>query len=58
MASATVVMRFRTYDVQLDPVCEAYARTILAWPDVQEWMVAAKLEPEARITELEFDAEF
>ena len=52
---APVVLRFRTYDVQLDPVCEAYAQTVLAWPEVQEWIAAAKQEPEARITELEFD---
>jgi glutathione S-transferase len=55
---APVVLRFRTYDVALDAPCEAYARTILGWPDVQEWIAAAKEEPEARITELEFDAEF
>jgi glutathione S-transferase len=55
---APVVMRFRTYDVKLDPVCEAYAQTILAWPDVQEWIAAARQEPEARISELEFDAKF
>jgi glutathione S-transferase len=55
---APVVMRFRTYDVQLDPVCEAYAQTILAWPDVQEWLAAAQQEPDARINELEFDTKF
>lgn len=55
---APVVLRCRTYDVALDAACEGYAKTILAWPDVQEWIAAAKDEPEARITELEFDAEF
>lgn len=55
---APVVLRCRTYDVALDAACEAYAKTILSWPDVQEWIAAAKEEPEARITELEFDAEF
>jgi len=55
---APVVTRFRSYDVALDAVCEGYARTIEAWPDFQEWVAAAKEEPEARITELEFDAEF
>jgi len=55
---APVVMRCRTYGVELDAVCEAYAETILAWPDVQSWIALAKEEPEARITELEFDAEF
>ncbi|WP_245903735.1 glutathione S-transferase [Humitalea rosea] len=55
---APVVMRFRSYGVSLDAPCEAYAQTILAWPDVQAWIEAARQEPEARITELEFDAEF
>ncbi|MDB5372840.1 MAG: Glutathione S-transferase [Belnapia sp.] len=55
---APVVLRCRTYDVPLDAACEDYAKTILGWPDVQEWIAAAKEEPEARITELEFDAEF
>ena len=55
---APVVTRFRTYDVALDPVCEAYARTILGWPDVAEWIEAGKREPEARITELDLEAEF
>ena len=53
-----VCSRFTTYDVKLDEVCEGYARTIEAWPDFREWVAAAKQEPEARITELEFDAEF
>lgn len=55
---APVVTRFRTYDVKLDEVCESYAQTIEAWPDFREWVEAAKHEPEPRITELEFDAEF
>ncbi|RVT91696.1 glutathione S-transferase [Rhodovarius crocodyli] len=55
---APVVTRFRSYDVKLDEVCEAYARTVESWPDFQEWVQAARAEPEARITELEFDAEF
>lgn len=55
---APVVTRFRTYDVKLAPACEAYARTVEGWADFQEWVAAAKQEPEARITELEFDAEF
>ena len=55
---APVVTRFRTYDVALDEACEAYARTILAWPDVAEWIKAAKREPEARIIELDLEAEF
>jgi len=55
---APVVTRCRTYDVKLDAPCEGYAKTIEAWPDFREWVAAAKQEPEARITELEFDAEF
>ena len=55
---APVVMRCRSYGVALDAPCEGFARTILAWPEVREWIEAARQEPEARITELEFDAEF
>ncbi len=55
---APVVLRGRSYDVALDDSCEAYARTILGWPEVEEWIAAARQEPEARITELEYDAEF
>ncbi|WP_235907710.1 glutathione S-transferase [Siccirubricoccus phaeus] len=55
---APVVCRFRTYDVALDPVCEAYAQTILAWAPVQEWIEAARREPEPAIAELDLDAEF
>ena len=52
---APVVTRFRTYDVKLDPVCERYAHTIMAWPDMKEWWAAAQHEPE-QIEEL--DVEF
>jgi glutathione S-transferase len=55
---APVVTRFRTYQVALDPACEAYARTILAWPAVREWAAAAEREPEQGIAELDLDAEF
>jgi glutathione S-transferase len=55
---APVVTRFRTYDVTLDATCEAYAQTILGWPDVAEWIEAGKREPEAHITELDLEAEF
>jgi glutathione S-transferase len=55
---APVVTRFRTYDVKLDAACEAYARAILAWPDVAEWIEAGKREPETHISELDLDAEF
>ncbi|MFZ4406160.1 MAG: glutathione S-transferase [Paracraurococcus sp.] len=55
---APVVMRFRTYDVKLDAACEAYAQTILGWPDVAEWIEAGRQEPEFHITELDLEAEF
>jgi glutathione S-transferase len=51
---APVVTRFRTYGVRLDPVCEAYCDTILAMPEMIEWIAAAKLEPED-IDELEVE---
>jgi glutathione S-transferase len=55
---APVVMRCRGYGVALDAVCEGYARVIEAWPGVQEWVRAARVEPEEQIMELELDAEF
>jgi len=52
---APVVTRFRTYDVKLDRACTNYCKTIMALPDVKEWIAAAKEEPDD-IDEL--DAEF
>jgi glutathione S-transferase len=43
---APVVTRFRTYDVKLDPQCAAYSESILALPEMQEWIAAATLEAE------------
>jgi glutathione S-transferase len=43
---APVVTRFRTYDVKLDPQCAAYSESILALPEMQEWITAATLEAE------------
>jgi len=43
---APVCTRFRTYDVELDPVCAAYRDAILAWPLVREWTEAALAEPD------------
>lgn len=38
-----VVMRFRTYDVKLDGVCQAYAEAVIAHPAVKGWLdLAAK----------------
>jgi len=52
---APVVTRFATYDVSLDPPCTAYSQNILALPAMQEWIAAAKAEPD----ELdELDVEF
>ena len=51
---APVVTRFATYDVKLDRVCTAYGERILVLPEMQEWLEAAKLEPED-IDELEVE---
>jgi glutathione S-transferase len=52
---APVCSRFATYDVALDPVSKEYCRTIMAMPLMQEWIAAAKVEPD----ELEeLDVEF
>jgi glutathione S-transferase len=52
---APVCTRFRTYDVQLDPVCAAYCERVLDWPALREWTAAALVEPD----ELEeLDVEF
>ena len=51
---APVVTRFLTYDVKLNPSCTAYCQTIMALPEMQEWVAAAKLEPE-EIDELDMD---
>jgi glutathione S-transferase len=52
---APVVTRFLTYDVKLDAQCSAYCTTIMALPHLQEWVAAAKSEPQ----ELEeLDVEF
>lgn len=52
---APVVTRFLTYDVPIDTVCVAYCKHIMALPAMQEWVAAAKKEPD-EIDEL--DAEF
>ena len=52
---APVVTRFMTYDVPLDKPCAANCKEILKLPAMQEWIAAAKAEPE-EIDEL--DAEF
>ncbi len=52
---APVVTRFLSYDVAVEPVCAAYCKRIMELPAMQEWVAAAKEEPE-EIDELE--AEF
>ena len=43
---APVVTRFLTYDVKLNKACAAYCQTIMAMPEMKEWVAAAQLEPE------------
>jgi glutathione S-transferase len=52
---APVCTRFKTYDVPLDPVSAKYSETILSWPLMQQWIEAAKSEPDEMD---ELDAEF
>ena len=42
---APVVTRFRTYKIDLEREAEAYCAAIMAMPEMQEWMVAARNEP-------------
>jgi glutathione S-transferase len=41
-----VVLRFKTYAVQLAPVARQYADTMLGLPALQDWVEAAKAETE------------
>ncbi|MCP6759763.1 MAG: glutathione S-transferase family protein [Fischerella sp. CENA71] len=43
---APVVLRFITYDVQLDHISKNYVQAILAIPALQEWITAGKAEQE------------
>ncbi|MBW4582909.1 MAG: glutathione S-transferase family protein [Tildeniella nuda ZEHNDER 1965/U140] len=43
---APVALRFVTYEVPLDDVCQQYVESILALPAMQEWLQAAKTEVE------------
>jgi glutathione S-transferase len=52
---APVVSRFLTYEVKLDADCSAYCRTIMAMPLMQQWVAAAKAEPD---DVAELDVEF
>jgi len=51
---APVVTRFLTYHVPLAPELAAYCRRIVALPEMQEWIAAARLEPDD-IDELDMD---
>jgi glutathione S-transferase len=51
---APVVTRFLTYDVKLNKPCILYCQTIMAMPELQEWIAQAKTEPE-EIEELDMD---
>ena len=52
---APVCARFTTYDVKLDKISAAYCKTIMSMPLMQEWIEAAKTEPD-EVEEL--DVEF
>ncbi|MBE9211595.1 glutathione S-transferase family protein [Plectonema cf. radiosum LEGE 06105] len=43
---APVVMRFVTYGVQVDNVCQDYMEAITALPAMQEWVKASEVEEE------------
>lgn len=44
---APVVLRFRTYEVELPPACRAYADQVLALPALKEWIRDAERETES-----------
>jgi len=41
---APVVIRFRGYGVELDPICRAYADAMLVLPAMQAWIAAGQAE--------------
>jgi glutathione S-transferase len=51
---APVVTRFLTYDVPLDAACKRYCETIMAMPEMLEWVAAAQAEPDD-IAELDME---
>jgi glutathione S-transferase len=51
---APVVTRFVTYDVKLEGRLMEYCRLVMEMPEMQEWIAAAKLEPDD-IEELEVE---
>jgi glutathione S-transferase len=52
---APVCSRFRTYHIKLDARCDDYCEAVMRLPAVEEWMEAARREPE-QLDEL--DVEF
>ncbi|WP_423192304.1 glutathione S-transferase family protein [Cupriavidus sp. H18C2] len=51
---APVVTRFVTYGVKLEPPLVAFCKTILAMPELQDWIRGARDEP-GEISELDVD---
>ncbi|MDN3921247.1 glutathione S-transferase [Roseateles violae] len=51
---APVVTRFLSYDVKLNKACADYCKTIMAMPEMKEWVAAARREPE-EIEQLDMD---
>jgi len=51
---APVATRFVTYDVKLDAASAGYVKTVMALPEMLEWIAAARAEPED-IEELDMD---
>jgi glutathione S-transferase len=51
---APVATRFLTYDVKLNKPCITYCQAVMAMPEMQEWIAAARLEPDD-IEELDMD---
>jgi glutathione S-transferase len=51
---APVVTRFITYDIALDAKCKRYCDTIMAMPEMKQWLAAAKAEPDD-IAELDME---
>lgn len=51
---APVCTRFLTYNVALTETSRDYRDTIMGWPPVQEWIAAAKEEPE-EVEELDME---
>jgi len=51
---APVVTRFLTYDVPLDADCKRYCDTIMAMPEMREWVAGARAEPDD-IAELDME---